>query len=222
MACYVVNTSAEDPQSRKKCGPILEDYYECLHHKKEVRSRTDLGETWGRIGYASWTIVWMDLADRRLLPPRTARAHPSSPAGLPQGGEGKPQRRPADRGADTESWVNRQGGGHCKSAADVMSIKSKGWWKESRMGWGSGGERRKRRRAIRPVFCSDEQREGFGITYGMHWALSVKQFARLCWVMPLCRRIRPEASWVGRHASGEMRLQLCECPKGRNLKTRLQ
>ncbi|KLU88775.1 hypothetical protein MAPG_07759 [Magnaporthiopsis poae ATCC 64411] len=39
MACYVVNTSAEDPQSRKKCGPILEDYYECLHHKKE-RART--------------------------------------------------------------------------------------------------------------------------------------------------------------------------------------
>lgn len=131
-----------------------------MHHKKEVRSRTDLGETWGRIGYASWTIVWMDLADRRLLPPRTARAHPSSPAGLPQGGEGKPQRRPADRGADTESWVNRQGGGHCKSAADDMSIKSKGWWKESRMGWGSGGERRKRRRAIRLVFVQMSKGKG--------------------------------------------------------------
>ena len=37
MACYVVNTSAEDDSGKKKCAPVLEDYYECLHHKKEVR-----------------------------------------------------------------------------------------------------------------------------------------------------------------------------------------
>jgi NADH dehydrogenase (ubiquinone) Fe-S protein 5 len=36
MACYVVNTSGEDKSGKKKCGPALEDYYECLHHKKEV------------------------------------------------------------------------------------------------------------------------------------------------------------------------------------------
>ncbi|KAI0200987.1 hypothetical protein F4808DRAFT_426146 [Astrocystis sublimbata] len=36
LACYVVNTSAEDDSGKKKCGPILEDYYECLHHKKEA------------------------------------------------------------------------------------------------------------------------------------------------------------------------------------------
>ena len=36
MACYVVNTSAEDDSGKKKCSPALEDYYECLHHKKEV------------------------------------------------------------------------------------------------------------------------------------------------------------------------------------------
>lgn len=36
MACYVVNTSAEDDSGKKKCSPVLEDYYECLHHKKEV------------------------------------------------------------------------------------------------------------------------------------------------------------------------------------------
>ncbi|CAM1510283.1 Fc.00g006180.m01.CDS01 [Cosmosporella sp. VM-42] len=35
MACYVVNTSAEDDSGKKKCAPVLEDYYECLHHKKE-------------------------------------------------------------------------------------------------------------------------------------------------------------------------------------------
>jgi len=38
LACYVVNTSAEDDSGKKKCAPALEDYYECLHHKKEVGS----------------------------------------------------------------------------------------------------------------------------------------------------------------------------------------
>ncbi|KAI0472183.1 hypothetical protein GGR56DRAFT_657282 [Xylariaceae sp. FL0804] len=36
LACYVVNTSAEDESGKKKCAPALEDYYECLHHKKEA------------------------------------------------------------------------------------------------------------------------------------------------------------------------------------------
>ncbi|KAK3359344.1 NADH:ubiquinone oxidoreductase 11.5kD subunit [Lasiosphaeria hispida] len=38
LACYVVNSDAEDSSGtgRKKCGPALEDYYECLHHKKEA------------------------------------------------------------------------------------------------------------------------------------------------------------------------------------------
>ncbi|KAK7402411.1 hypothetical protein QQX98_011828 [Neonectria punicea] len=35
MACYVVNTTADDDSGKKKCSPVLEDYYECLHHKKE-------------------------------------------------------------------------------------------------------------------------------------------------------------------------------------------
>ena len=38
LACYVVNTTAEDASGKNKCVPLLEDYYECLHHKKEVRS----------------------------------------------------------------------------------------------------------------------------------------------------------------------------------------
>jgi hypothetical protein len=37
LGCYVVNTSAEDDSGKKKCAGALEDYYECLHHKKEVR-----------------------------------------------------------------------------------------------------------------------------------------------------------------------------------------
>jgi len=35
MSCYVINQN--DPEARAKgvCAPRLEDYYECLHHKKE-------------------------------------------------------------------------------------------------------------------------------------------------------------------------------------------
>ncbi|KAI9791895.1 MAG: hypothetical protein M1833_001313 [Piccolia ochrophora] len=36
LACYVVNTNTDDDSGKKKCGPALEDYYECLHHKKEA------------------------------------------------------------------------------------------------------------------------------------------------------------------------------------------
>ena len=37
LACYVVNTdNADDVSGAKKCIPALEDYYECLHHRKEV------------------------------------------------------------------------------------------------------------------------------------------------------------------------------------------
>ncbi|KAI9794550.1 MAG: hypothetical protein M1816_004437 [Peltula sp. TS41687] len=35
LACYVVNTTGDDDSGKKKCQPALEDYYECLHHKKE-------------------------------------------------------------------------------------------------------------------------------------------------------------------------------------------
>ena len=37
LACYVVNTNSEDGSGKKKCAPMLEDYYECLHHRKEVQ-----------------------------------------------------------------------------------------------------------------------------------------------------------------------------------------
>lgn len=36
LACYVVNTDTGDMSGGRKCLPALEDYYECLHHKKEV------------------------------------------------------------------------------------------------------------------------------------------------------------------------------------------
>ncbi|KAI4210744.1 MAG: hypothetical protein LQ351_006420 [Letrouitia transgressa] len=41
LACYVVNGNADDLSGAQKCLPALEDYYECLHHKKEaMRTRT--------------------------------------------------------------------------------------------------------------------------------------------------------------------------------------
>lgn len=36
LGCYVVN-SGEGETGKKKCLPALEDYHECLHHRKEVR-----------------------------------------------------------------------------------------------------------------------------------------------------------------------------------------
>ncbi len=38
LACYVVNTNSEDISGAGKCVPVLMDYYECLHHKREVRT----------------------------------------------------------------------------------------------------------------------------------------------------------------------------------------
>lgn len=31
-----MNTSTDDDSGKRKCVPVLEDYYECLHHKKEA------------------------------------------------------------------------------------------------------------------------------------------------------------------------------------------
>ncbi|QDS73876.1 hypothetical protein FKW77_006972 [Venturia effusa] len=36
LACYVVNTTGDSAQGAAKCSPVLEDYMECLHHRKEV------------------------------------------------------------------------------------------------------------------------------------------------------------------------------------------
>lgn len=36
LGCYVVN-AGDGETGKKKCLPALDDYYECLHHKKEVR-----------------------------------------------------------------------------------------------------------------------------------------------------------------------------------------
>ncbi|KAJ1715557.1 NADH-ubiquinone oxidoreductase kD subunit [Aspergillus flavus] len=38
LGCYVVN-AGDGETGKKKCMPALEDYYECLHHRKEVGFR---------------------------------------------------------------------------------------------------------------------------------------------------------------------------------------
>jgi len=37
MACYVINQHDVEARKQAVCAPRLEDYYECLHHRKEVR-----------------------------------------------------------------------------------------------------------------------------------------------------------------------------------------
>jgi len=35
LACFAINTDGANEAGRKICAPVLEDYLECLHHKKE-------------------------------------------------------------------------------------------------------------------------------------------------------------------------------------------
>ncbi|KAF4310507.1 hypothetical protein GTA08_BOTSDO13892 [Botryosphaeria dothidea] len=35
LACYVTNSNADNTAGKAKCLATLDDYYECLHHKKE-------------------------------------------------------------------------------------------------------------------------------------------------------------------------------------------
>ncbi|KAF2153997.1 hypothetical protein K461DRAFT_277066 [Myriangium duriaei CBS 260.36] len=48
LACYVVNTSSSDDSGKKKCIPALEDYYECLHHRKEAARTRNLQAAYRR------------------------------------------------------------------------------------------------------------------------------------------------------------------------------
>ncbi|KAI5853377.1 hypothetical protein BZA05DRAFT_395862 [Tricharina praecox] len=36
LACYVINTSETSNENRWRCAPQKNDYYECLHHHKEI------------------------------------------------------------------------------------------------------------------------------------------------------------------------------------------
>ncbi|KAL6713338.1 hypothetical protein ACLMJK_008803 [Lecanora helva] len=53
LACYVVNTNSDDMSGGKKCLPALEDYYECLHHRKEAARARRLQQAYRRAEAAS-------------------------------------------------------------------------------------------------------------------------------------------------------------------------
>lgn len=84
MACYVVNTSAEDDSGKKKCGASLEDYYECLHHKKEVCCAPEPGRGWASTDDT------------------TARAGAGDTGSLCKGRDGDAEGRCAERQTNTE------------------------------------------------------------------------------------------------------------------------
>lgn len=52
LGCYVVN-SADGDAGKKKCAGPMDDYYECLHHKKEVSSSVPLAR-WLKTGLLIW------------------------------------------------------------------------------------------------------------------------------------------------------------------------
>lgn len=69
LACYVVNTDSNDDSGKRKCMQPLEDYYECLHHRKEVRTPFHIrGGNEGRGGRARETPEENDIYKLRDIP----------------------------------------------------------------------------------------------------------------------------------------------------------
>lgn len=129
----MVNTNAEDDTGKAKCQPVLEDYYECLHHRKEVCARpqnshqhhskgreisnptTNLTSSLGSTPFPPATLS--DRKEHRCPRPRsqanlapsvsacaeTGRQNARTPSRLPQSAGRPPARRRAERGPDTQS-----------------------------------------------------------------------------------------------------------------------
>ncbi|KAH6669114.1 NADH:ubiquinone oxidoreductase 11.5kD subunit [Plectosphaerella plurivora] len=53
LGCYAVNSAEDDGKGKAKCGPALEDYYECLHHKKEAARTRALQAAYRQVVSAS-------------------------------------------------------------------------------------------------------------------------------------------------------------------------
>jgi hypothetical protein len=94
LACYVVNTNSEDGSGKKMCAPMLEDYYECLHHRKEVRY----------FHLTTKPTALSDTDDRST----TGRSCPRSPIRIPQAPRRKPQRRRPHGRSNKESGLDRR------------------------------------------------------------------------------------------------------------------
>jgi hypothetical protein len=129
LGCYVVN-GGEGEAGKKKCVPALEDYYECLHHTKEV------------CGVFEVTAIRLPSLNIRqqarcLSTPvsdiRKRSGHPNEEnAGcLPQGRGGAPTRKCAKGRADPESRITWEGGGHSRRSGFLSEVESGDTWHDS-------------------------------------------------------------------------------------------
>ncbi|KAL2759254.1 hypothetical protein ACRALDRAFT_1075463 [Sodiomyces alcalophilus JCM 7366] len=54
LACYATNNATEEYVKKTgKCGAALEDYYECLHHKKEAARTRALQAAYRKVATAT-------------------------------------------------------------------------------------------------------------------------------------------------------------------------
>lgn len=92
-----MNTNGDDESGKKKCVPVLEDYYECMHHKKEVSLLSTSTEAAANGAHT------LHIAGRSNNGP--TGSIPEIPIETRTGGCTYSR-------ADTESRSTRQGGGH--------------------------------------------------------------------------------------------------------------
>lgn len=99
LGCYVVN-AGEGETGKKKCMPALEDYYECLHHKKEVRRSTRLEAGSYRVTYMirPWIIDFN----------ATGGTNDEDAGCIPQSGSNTPARERAQGRTGPQSGTTRE------------------------------------------------------------------------------------------------------------------
>lgn len=107
MACYVVNTSSEDDSGKKKCQPVLEDYYECLHHRKEVGQDRGNKSSARVVTLTTHSVIGTE--DHR------------PPSRIPKTRSSHAQRRCTQRRSNTRSGTigREQGGEKCKGCVVI-------------------------------------------------------------------------------------------------------
>lgn len=106
LTCYVVNTTGDDDSGKKKCSPVLEDYYECLHHKKEVRNPAAAHPSRTRRERANMFAL--------------GRENTGTAGCVPNGGCYEGTRERTDRRPNTEPGTAGQGGGFQEGLGELM------------------------------------------------------------------------------------------------------
>lgn len=79
LSCYVINSTEDDDSGKKKCVPAMEDYYECLHHRKEVRR--PVANQFAQLADPDYLLS--RLPESRCCRPPTARRRPRSCKRIP-------------------------------------------------------------------------------------------------------------------------------------------